>query len=270
MAKTVLITGGSSGIGLAAAEAFQKAGCRVYTLSRTMANTPAIEHLCADVTDEAAIRSAVETVCSREGRLDILVNCAGFGISGAVEFTSAEDAEKQLRVNFFGTVNACKAALPLMRAQGGGRIVNVSSVAAPVAIPFQAFYSASKAAINSYTCALANEVRPFGIRVTAVQPGDISTGFTAAREKTFTGDDVYCGRIARSVARMEHDEENGMLPACVGKFLCKVALKTHTKPIYTIGFSYRCVCLLCKLLPCGVLNRVVGRLYAKCVHLSMM
>ena len=263
MEKVVLITGGSSGIGLAAAEAFQQAGCRVYTLSRNMAKTPAIEHLCADVTDETAVCTALKTVYSREGRVDILVNCAGFGISGAAEFTSAEDAERQLRVNFFGTVNACKAALPLMRAQGGGRIVNVSSVAAPVAIPFQAFYSASKAAINSYTCALANEVRPFGISVTAVQPGDICTGFTAARKKSVEGDEVYGGRIARSVARMEHDEKNGMPPARVGRYLCKVALKRRVKPLYTVGFSYRCVCLLCKLLPCGMLNRIIAQLYAK-------
>lgn len=262
MAKTVLITGGSSGIGLAAAEAFQKAGCRVYTLSRSMAKTPSLQHLCADVTDETAIRNALEAVYSHEGRLDILVNCAGFGISGAVEFTSAEEAEKQLRVNFFGTVNACKAALPLMRAQGGGRIVNVSSVAAPVAIPFQAFYSASKAAINSYTCALANEVRPFDIGVTAVQPGDICTGFTAAREKSFRGDDVYAGRIVRSVARMERDEKNGMPPATVGRFLCRVALKRRVKPLYTVGFFYRLVCLLCKLLPCRIMNRIIGLLYA--------
>lgn len=263
MSQVVLITGGSSGIGLAAAQAFGEAGWRVYTLSRTPAKTPSVLHLCADVTDEAAVRSAIETVISREGRLDVLVNCAGFGISGAAEFTDAADARRQFDVNFFGVVNACKAALPLLRAQGGGRIINVSSVAAPVAIPFQSFYSASKAAINSYTCALASEVRPFGISVTAVQPGDIRTGFTAARKKTVTGDDVYGGRISRSVSRMERDEERGMEPSYVGRFLCRIARKRRVKPLYTVGFSYRCVCLLCKVLPCGVLNRIVFRLYAK-------
>ena len=263
MPKIVLITGGSSGIGLATAQAFQKAYCRVYTLSRNAADTPALLHLCADVTDEAAVKKALDTVLFREGRLDILVNCAGFGISGATEFTSLADAKRQFDVNFFGMVNVCKAVLPQMRKQGGGRIVNVSSVAAPVAIPFQTFYSASKAAINSYTCALANEVRPFGISVTAVQPGDIQTGFTAAREKTVCGDDVYEGRISRNVARMEHDETHGMQPERVGQFICKIACKRRVKPLYTVGFSYRCVCLLCKLLPCGALNRIVGQLYAK-------
>ena len=116
-------------------------------------------------------------------------------------------------------VSATKAALPLMRAQGGGRIVNISSVAAPLAIPFQAWYSVSKAAVNAYTLALFNEVKQFGISVCAVMPGDIRTGFTSAREKSHAGDDVYKGRIARSVAKMEKDEENGMAPEVAGRFL---------------------------------------------------
>ena len=99
--------------------------------------------------------------------------------------------------------------------------------------------------------------------MTAVQPGDIRTGFTAARKKTVTGDDVYGGRISRSVSRMERDEEGGMEPSRVGSFLCAIARKRRVKPLYTAGFSYRCVCLLCKILPCGVLNRIVFWLYAK-------
>ena len=102
--------------------------------------------------------------------------------------------------------------LPILRKQGYGRIVNLSSVAGSIPIPFQTYYSASKAAINSYTMATANEVRPFGVQVCCVQPGDIRTGFTAARQKNPMGDDVYGGRIARSVAGMEKDEQNGMTP----------------------------------------------------------
>lgn len=99
--------------------------------------------------------------------------------------------------------------------------------------------------------------------MTAVQPGDIRTGFTAARKKTVTGDDVYGGRISRSVSRMERDEEGGMEPSRVASFLRAIARKRRVKPLYTVGFSYRCVCLLCKILPCGVLNRIVFWLYAK-------
>ena len=258
-----LVTGGTSGIGLAAANALRDRGCRVYTLSRSHADLGGLTSLTADVTDEAAVGKAVAAVLAESGRIDILVNCAGFGISGAVEFTELADAKKQFDVNFFGAVNVTKAVLPVMRKQGSGRIVNVSSVAAPVAIPFQAYYSAAKAALNAWTAALANEVRPYGITVTAVQPGDIKTGFTAAREKSALGDDLYGGRISRSVSKMEHDEQNGMDPAKAGAYLARQALKKSVPPVSTIGFSYKAVCALARILPASLFNRVVGSLYAK-------
>ena len=148
MGKVVLITGGSSGIGKHAALALQKAGCTVYEMSRKDSiGLEGIRHIRGDVTDEAQAAAAVREVVEREGRLDILINNAGFGISGAVEFTPPSEARRQFDVNFFGMVNMNKAALPIMRQQGGGRIVCMSSVAAPIAIPFQAYYSASKAAL---------------------------------------------------------------------------------------------------------------------------
>jgi len=217
--KTVaLVTGGTSGIGLAAARALAEAGWSVYTLSRRGSDLPGLHHLAADVTDETAVTAAVDTVIRQEGRLDLVVHCAGFGISGAVEFTDTEDAQRLFDVNFFGMVRVNKAAIAHLR-RSKGRIIHVSSVAAPVAIPFQTYYSCTKAAVNDYTLALANELRPFGISVCAVMPGDIRTGFTAAREKSVVGDDCYNGRIRRSVGRMEHDEQNGMAPEAVGRLI---------------------------------------------------
>ncbi len=198
-----------------------------------------------------------------EDHIDVLINNAGFGISGAVEFTEAEDAKRQMEVNFFGMVNVCRAVLPLMREAGGGRIVNLSSVAGVIPIPFQTYYSASKAAINAYTMALANEVRPFGIRVCAVLPGDIRTGFTAARQKSRAGDDIYGGRIGRSVAGMEHDERNGMRPETAGAYIASVATRRAVKPLRAIGAQYKLFCVLAKLLPVRVLNWLVGLIYAK-------
>ena len=263
MRSVAIVTGGSSGIGLCTAQSLLKKDCKVYILSRHPFTLKGATHICADVTDELQAKQAVEHVLEREGRIDLLVNCAGFGFSGAVEFTELADAKKQLDVNFFGMVNMNRAVLGRMREQGSGRIVNISSVAAPVAIPFQTYYSASKAAINAYTCALANEVRPYGIGVCAVQPGDIATGFTAARRKSAVGDEEYGGRISRSVSKMEHDEQNGMKPETAGAYVAKIACKKRVKPLYTIGFSYKAVCLLCKLLPCGLQNRLIGMLYAK-------
>ena len=263
-ASVAVITGGSSGIGLNAARALRERGLNVYELSRRAENAePGVTHLQADVTDETQVNAAVAEILRREGRIDILINNAGFGISGAIEFTPPQEARRQFDVNFFGMVNMNRAVLPVMRQQGGGRIVNMSSVAAPIAIPFQAYYSASKAAVRTYSLALASEVRPFGIEVCVIMPGDIATGFTAARQKNPMGDDVYGGRIARSVADMEKDEQNGMTPEQAGAFVAHTAMRKSCKPIRTIGLQYKFFHVLSRILPCRLLNWLVGLLYAK-------
>ena len=263
MNKVVIITGGSSGIGLCTAAALRDRGCKVYELSRRDSEVIGITHIKCDVTDEAQIAAAVGQVMAESGKIDILINNAGFGISGAVEFTDTAEAQRLFDVNFFGMVRMNHAVLPLMRQQGGGRIVNLSSVAAPVPITFQTYYSAGKAAVNSYTMALSNEVKPFGITVCAVMPGDIKTGFTAARQKSIVGDDIYGGRITRSVAGMEKDEQTGMDPAKAGAFIASVALKNSRKPLYTIGIAYKGAVFLTKILPARWLNALIGQLYAK-------
>ena len=261
--KTALVTGGSSGIGRACASALAASGCRVYEISRRNVPLDGVTHITADVTDESAMTAAVEQIIAEAGQLDILVCCAGFGISGAVEFTPLADAKRQLDVNFFGTVNAVHAVLPYMRKAGGGRIVCTSSVAGAIPIPFQTYYSVSKAAINAYIQALRCELRPFGITACAVMPGDIATGFTAAREKSPAGDDVYNGRIARSVAGMEKDERNGGTPDAAGRFLARRALQRRVKPLYTIGFKYQLFNLIASLMTKRFLNWCVYQLYAK-------
>ena len=188
--KVCVITGGTSGIGLCTAQAMLERGYTVYELSRRAEGAPGMKHIMADVTKEETLAAAVQEILKQEDHIDVLIN----------------NAQHQLDVNFFGMVRMNRQVLPVMRRQCHGRIVNLSSVAGAIPIPFQTYYSASKAAINSYTMALANEVKPFGIQVCCVQPGDMRTGFTAAREKNPEGDDVYGGRIARSVAGMERDE----------------------------------------------------------------
>ena len=167
--KVVIVTGGSSGIGRCTASALKENGCIVYEFSRRNIPMEGVTHLSVDVTDEDAVNAAVQQVIQKETKIDAVINCAGFGISGAVEFTSMEQAKAQFDVNFFGTVTVNKAVLPFLRHQGKGHIVNISSVAAVAHIPFQTFYSASKAAVSSYSYALANEVKPYGIHVTVVE-----------------------------------------------------------------------------------------------------
>ncbi len=264
MSKVIVITGGSSGIGLNTARELVRQGCRVYELSRREgAAEPGITHISADVTDEGQCEAAVREICRREGRIDVLINNAGFGISGAIEYTDTKDAQRQFDVNFFGMVRMNRAVIPVMRQQGGGRIISMSSVAAPIAIPFQAYYSASKAAVRTYMLALASEVAPFGIETCVIMPGDIHTGFTAARNKNPAGDDVYQGRISRSVAVMEHDELTGIPAEEAGRFVAGKALQRRVPVCCTLGGKYKFFVFLTRVLPTRTLTSLVGGIYAK-------
>ncbi len=261
MERIAIITGGSSGIGLETARVLAAAGCRVYEFSRRDAQFDFMRHMRVDVTDENAVREAVDAVVREAGRIDILVNNAGYGISGAFEFTESADSHRLMEVNLFGMDNTIRAVLPHMRRAGRGRIVNLSSVAGPLPIPFQAWYSISKAAVSAMTMAVANEVKPYGVSVCCVMPGDIKTGFTAARRKSIAGDVEYGGRIKKSVARMEHDEQTGMSPATAGRFIARLALKKRVAPYNTIGLAYKGCVLLSKLLPGPLIRFILGKMY---------
>ena len=178
MSEIAVITGGTSGIGKATALCLRDAGYDVYELSRREQGVEGLHHIRCDITDEDQVRAAVAEIIGQAGRIDVLINNAGFGISGAVEFTDTAEAQRLLDVNFFGMVRMNKAVIPHMRQAGRGRIVNLSSVAAPCPIPFQAYYSAGKAAVNAYTKALANEWAKYGINVNAIAPGYMATNNT--------------------------------------------------------------------------------------------
>lgn len=261
MNRIAIITGGSSGIGLETAKILAAKGVKVYEFSRREAEFDFMRHICVDVTDEEQVFSAINGIIETEGRIDILINNAGMGISGAFEFTDEKDARRLMDVNLFGMNNLIRAVLPHMRKAGKGRIVNLSSVAGVLPIPFQAWYSISKAAVNALTMAVANEVKPYGISVCSVMPGDIRTGFTAARKKSHAGDDEYGGRIEKSVSRMEKDEQNGMKPEIAGRFIARLALKKRVKPYNTVGLIYKCCVLLGSILPGKLVRFILGIMY---------
>lgn len=256
--RIAVVTGGSSGIGKSTAEQLRASGYTVYTVSRH--ETGEAHHLAADVADAAQMQDVFQRVFEGEGRLDLLVNSAGMGISGPIELTSEADARAIFDVNFFGTLHCVQSALPYLRQTKGARIVNLSSVAAPLSIPYQAFYSATKAAVNALTKALANETAPFGIRVSAVMPGDVHTGFTASRRKT-PGGALYPA-ADHAVAVMERDELGGMTPETVARVIVKAATAAHPKVLYVAGGKYKLFCLIEKLLPTTLCNRLVGKIYS--------
>ena len=294
----VLVTGASSGIGKACAEWLFARGCRVYGTSRQAARAlveartsdlaPLLCMIPLDVTSDSSVEAAVGIVLACEGRIDAVVNNAGFGIAGAVELTTMEEAREQFETNFFGTVRVCRAVLPIMRQQGSGRILNVSSIAGRIGIPFQAFYSASKFAIEGFTEALRMEVAPFGIQVVLIEPGDFRTGFTAARKfvgRGFRPGDKYVGRgfspgdaapalkgrptyeaygdsQARALAVMEHDETHGATPDAVARLVHRIITARSPGVRYAVGpVSERLALILQRLLPSRLLAWGLAKYY---------
>ena len=215
--KVAIVTGGTSGIGRATALALREGGWTVYELSRRAEGMPDIPHIVADITREETLRAAVDQVMAAEGRIDLVVNNAGFGISGAIEFTDTQEAQRLFDTLFFGMVRMNRCVM-----------------------------------------------RPFGVTVCAVMPGDIRTGFTAAREKIIDGDEIYQGRIGRSVKRMEHDEQTGMDPTKVGRYIAAVASRQgNHHPLYATRIDYKFFVFLTKVLPARFLNWLIYQLYGK-------
>ena len=262
-ARAVLLSGGTSGIGRAAAELFVARGWRVYELSRRPEGTVAgAVHLKADVTDAAACAAAVERMLAAEGRIDVLVNNAGVGAAGAAEFLAAE-GRRDMEINFFGAATLTRLVLPAMRAQGGGRIINVSSAAAFFPTPFQSYYAASKAALLAWGRALSAEIRPFGVRLTTVCPGDAATGFTAARRMAAADDAAYGGRVAAAAARMAQDEQAGGVAAVrrIAAAIVQAASARRPRTLVVPGAAFAALAWLARALPAGLTDRLVARHY---------
>lgn len=258
--RTLIITGGSSGIGQAAADLFAAKGYKVYELSRHGEDRAGVTHIDCDVTSPDDCRNAAAKVATETGKIDVLISNAGMGISGAIEFTDINEAKRQFDVNFFGAVNIAQAVLPYMRNEHDGKIIFVSSLAATFPIPYQAFYSASKSAINAMAMAMRNEVREFGIKVCCLLPGDVKTGFTGSRTKSNAGSDVYT-RMSKAVKTMEHDEQNGITPERMAKKLLALASQGSPCMFSTVGLQYHLFVMLNKILPATLANRVIGMMY---------
>jgi NAD(P)-dependent dehydrogenase (short-subunit alcohol dehydrogenase family) len=235
--RVVLITGASSGIGLACAVYLAAHGFRVYGTSRRpeTASPANVTMLTADVTDDRSVEQVVATVLDREGRLDIVVNNAGMGVAGAVEGTSIAEAKSQFEVNFFGTLRVCRAVLPAMRLQQSGYIINMSSIGGLVAIPYQAMYSASKFALEGLSEALRMEVKPFGIRVVLIEPGDHKTDLTKNRRLAEISTEAYRASFAIAMAKTEHDEQSGPGPEQIARLLHRIVNTRNPRLRYTIG-----------------------------------
>jgi short-subunit dehydrogenase len=255
--KTAVVTGAASGIGLETAKALRAAGYRVFGTSRkpVSAAVDDIRMLTCDVTDDASVADMIETVFGETGRIDLLVNNAGFGISGAAEESSIAQAQAMFDVNLFGIIRTVRAVLPIMRAQKGGRIINISSVMGLIPAPYMALYGASKHAVEGYSESLDHEVRGQGIRVVLVEPAFTRTAFDQNLVRSDTQLKVYDDERAGRDRFLSEVMKTADAPNVVAKVVVMAATEAMPKRRYTAGPKARQVSLLRRFVPAGAFDK---------------
>jgi NAD(P)-dependent dehydrogenase (short-subunit alcohol dehydrogenase family) len=257
-----LVTGASSGIGKTAALALVQAGFEVIGTSRNTKHIPALKgvtFLDLDVASDESVTAAVGQVIQRFGRIDVLVNNAGIGSAGAAEENSVDQARDVFDINVFGVIRMTNAVLPHMRAQGSGRIINVSSVVGFMPQPYMAVYAASKHAIEGYSESVDHEVRQYGVRVLLVEPAWTSTAFDANSVRPDLPLQVYAKQRHVFEQYMADQVKDGDDPALVAKAI--VAASTDSKPKlrYTVGQAGR-VSTMRRLVPSRMFDRQLRKL----------
>lgn len=267
-ARRVLVTGAGNGIGRAIAESLASAGDDVIGTVRDERRAAALTRAAAGrrlryVALELASREQVAAVAglvASEGALDLLVHNAGFGVFGAVEDVSLDEAMRQFQVNLFGPLELTRLLLPGLRGRRG-QIIWLGSLAGRIALPFQAHYSATKAAIASMSDAMRLELAPHGVRVTCIEPGDFATGFTDARQVTRDAGSVYREMVDRCLAAVDGQERGGPSPEWVGRVVREVSRATDPPARRPVGRSARTLCALLRVLPDRLRERFVRSHY---------
>lgn len=248
--KVVLITGASSGFGFETAEYLSKQGYRVYGVSRTKpTNDISFEYVSLDVTSDESVRRCVELIMVKEGRIDVLVNNAGFILSGSLEETALDEAKSVMETNFFGAVRMVNAVLPIMRGQKSGRIINISSSAGVLAIPNLGFYSASKFAFEGYSETLKLEASKFNIHVSIVEPAIFKTNIGRSKLMAKSKIKEY-DSMRRSVKMaLKKGYDNGGDPKRIALLIAKILKEQKPKLRYSIGPNSLLVSFLKKFMP---------------------
>ena len=274
--KVILITGASSGIGYDTAKLLANQGYKVYGAARRLDKMEPLKAygvvpIEMDVTDETSMVAGVQTVLETEGRIDVLVNNAGYGYFGAIENVSMEEARRQVEVNVFGLARLTQLVIPHMREQGSGRIVNVASIAGKMALYFGGWYPVSKYAVEGFSDALRMELKPFGIDVVIIEPGGIKTnwGIIAAEHLAESSKGtVYEQAAVNEANAMKYTYSSNLLsnPSVIAKAICKGVNKRHPKARYRTGMGSHSLVFLHWLLPTkwwDALGRQLGEVRSK-------
>ncbi|MDR2090909.1 MAG: SDR family NAD(P)-dependent oxidoreductase [Clostridiales bacterium] len=260
--KTVFIIGASDGIGAETAALFLEKGYSVYNASRTPSELPGIKNLIADAANPVSLDAAVAEVLAAENKIDIFIYSAGFSLSAPFENTTEEDCRYLFDVNFFGFARAVRLLIPPMRRAGGGKIIAISSMGGIFPIAFDAFYSASKAALNMLVRSIALEVEPYGIKVTAILPGGTATNFTRKRKiypPRATG--VYERRMMKAHAALSDTEQSGMSAAKVAKTVAAAAESENPPQKDAVGIVNKALSAADKILPENITNIFIKKKY---------
>ena len=255
--KIVVITGGTSGIGLELKKLYEQSGATVITLSKRTIDCDL--HYSVDVANEQAVVCAIDDIGRRFGRIDVLINSAGFGMSGITEIIPFDDVKNLTEVNYYGTLYAVRSSLKYM--QKGAKIINVSSAMALFPVPFRAIYASVKSAVLTLSFALKMELEPLGISVTAICPGDIKTNFTKNRKKNFDSLEKYGNRLSSATIKSDSREEKRMSCEKCSKIIYKIIERKKLKPFYIIGKKYKFLYFMTRITPKNLLLKFTNKLY---------
>lgn len=265
MTKVILITGATSGIGKATAEYLSEKGFKVYGTGRQPSTTAgkAYQILQMDVTDAGSIQNGVAHILEKEGRIDVLINNAGVGATGSVEDTPTEDMRKLFDTNLFGAIDVIKAVLPSMRARRMGMIINVTSIAGYIGLPFRGVYSSSKAALETVTEALSIEVKPFNIKIATIAPGDFATDIASRRYHTPVSEtSVYKASYQQILEAINQNVSLGRSPVVMAKAIHNIISDNRPKLHYKEGrFMEKLSVALKRILPDRLFEKMVARHY---------
>jgi len=261
VSKVILITGASSGIGKTTAEFLSVRGYVVYGTSRNPKekSVEGYQMIALDVTKEDSIKKAIETVVYKEGRLDVLVNNAGMGVTGPIEDTPTQEMRNVFETNFFGAINVMKAVLPQMRKQQSGTIINITSIAGYMGLPYRGIYSATKGALDLVTESVRMEVKKFGIQVATIAPGDVATNIAAGRYHTPVFEDsAYKENYQLNLDLMDAHVDAGMDPIKMSEQILKVINSSRPKVHYKVGgFMEKFSIVLKRMLPSKVYEKML-------------
>lgn len=254
MEKVILITGISSGFGKQTARLLAEKGHKVYgTVRKETETVDKVTYLKMDLMNLDSVKAAVTSVLEKEGRIDVLINNAGMHTGGPIETSPSENVRMQMDTNFTGMVNLTREVLPVMRKQGGGTIINFSSIGGLMGLPFQGFYSAGKFAIEGFSEALRMEVRQFNIKIVLINPGDFHTNNSTNRRGFLAptdSNDPYNEQYLKTMAIIEKDEGNGWEPVVLSEKLVKIVECKNPRNRYIIAsFEQKLAVALKHILP---------------------